>query len=474
MTQSVPPSSSQFFPAETTPEAIARIFDLTGAEPKARGEKRALVALRDALDLDVDIVRTNSVFGARLAEVLGVDWDVEAFTESTKVNLIGLNALLEGAHRAVIQGRLRPLQSQIPATLDSEAWRGFQPAISKIEAVTRIARLTNAPDEWLGPGAKEHKSVLTNLADRMLPGVPLERSSKTKLARSIADILGAPWSDDCYSTGETISLLGLNVILAGAERRLGLLGSSTTDLLETPEEEGRALTSALRSKWTGDPWDARESILWMRDSDLRGYNESEWQGWYFESRGREILNEAFPPSPRPPQSRYGNTVFDYRLNRVWDLKVHTAERLFPISGARRRGNPEMILNDAHAVRSCVTDQGLGFLVLSGSAVMDEGQEFAVWHDAFKSTQGLTRAPSNSGRSRTRKSAFEPASIEAFWIADAAALDAAVIAGQLKVRAQGRQPPSATGGVGAPRKDKFHMQIDKARSGLSIDRKTWEK
>ena len=199
MTQSFPPSGAHYVPAETTPEAIARIFDLTGAEPKARGEKRALVALRDALGLDVDIVRTNSVFGARLAEVLGVDWDVEAFTESTKVNLSGLNALLEGAHRAVIQGRLRPLESQIPATLDSEAWRGFQPAISKIEAVTRIARLTDAPDEWLGPGAKEHKSVLTNLADRMLPGVPLERDSKTKLARSIADVLGAPWSDDCYS-----------------------------------------------------------------------------------------------------------------------------------------------------------------------------------------------------------------------------------------------------------------------------------
>ena len=133
----------------------------------------------------------------------------------------------------------------------------------------------------------------------------------------------------------------------------------------------------------------------------------------------------------------------------------------------------MILNDVHAIRSCVTDQGLGFLVLSGSALMDEGQEFAVWHDAFKSAQGLKRAPSNSGRSRTRKSAFKPASIEAFWIADAAALDAAVIAGQLKVRAQGRQPPSAAGGVGAPRNDKFHMRIDKARKGLSIDRKTWE-
>jgi hypothetical protein len=306
----------------------------------------------------------------------------------------------------------------------------------------------------------------------LLPGVSLDRSSKTRLARDITEVLGAQWSDDCYSTGETISLTGLNTILAGAEQRLGKLGSTTTSALETAEEEGKALTSALYARWHGDAWEARQAILWMRDSDVRGYNESEWQGWYFEARGREILNEAFPPSPSPPRSRYGNTVFDYRLNRVWDLKAHTEEQVLPESNSRIQGRSDMILNDAEAIRECVAEHGLGFLVLSGVAVMDEDLEFATWHDAFKLEQGVRRAPSNSGRSRMRKKTFEPLSIEAFWVGDTPSLDAAVAAGQLMIRAQGRQPPSAAGNDGVPRKDKFHMQIARARRGLRIDRKQW--
>lgn len=462
-----------FIPAETIGEATSRIFALTGGQPQTRGEKRALIALRDALGLDVDVVRTNAVLGARLASALDVQWEPTSHAVRNKVNLTGLNVLLDGAHEAYRRGGLERPDQPIPTTLPGSGWEGFRPAVSKIEAVTRIAGLTGAPVEWLGPGSKEHKSVLTNLVDRVLPDVRLDRSSKTRLARDIAHEFGALWTDQCYSTGETISLDGLNTILAGAERRLDRLGTAATDLLLTPQQEGAALAAALNDGWKAQPWDARKAIEWMREQDVRGYNENEWQGWFFETRGREILNEKFPARVEPVRARYGNTTFDYSLNRVWDLKAHTEEQVLPLSGRIATGKPDMILNDEAAIRACIAEQGLGFLVLGGRAVMDEDQTFIEWHRAFKAAQGIRSASSNSGQSRLRKAAFYPLHVEAFWIQGLQALDAALLAGQMRVRSQGRQAPRAEGGQGVTRRDKFQMVVPRARNGLRIARRDWE-
>src|SRR4051794_15033206 len=90
-----------FRPAATSAEAVARIFALTGRQPDgSRGEKRALVALRDALGLQVDTVRTNAVLGRALAHALKVEWDPVRYTERNTVNLAGLNVLLAAATRA--------------------------------------------------------------------------------------------------------------------------------------------------------------------------------------------------------------------------------------------------------------------------------------------------------------------------------------------------------------------------------------
>jgi len=467
------PEQAAFIPAKTVAEAIARIFSLTGGQPQTRGEKRALIALRDAVGLDVDVVRTNAVLGERLAARLDVEWTPKQHTELNKVTLSGLNVLLKGTYAAYRRGALARQEQPIPTTLPGSGWELFRPAISKIEAVTRIARLTEAPAEWLGPGSKEHKSVLVNLADRLLPGAPLDRSSKTRMARDIANEFGVLWTDDCYSTGETISLRGLNTILAGAERRLGLLGTTAKDLLETPESEGAALAAALFDGWRAEPWAARNSVEWMRDQAVRGYNENEWQGWYFEARGRQILSAAFPTNPTPVRSRYGNTTFDYSLNRVWDLKAHTDEQVLPTSGRIMRGKPDMILNDEAAIRACVAEQGLGFLVLAGRALMDEDSTFVEWHRAFKAAQGVRSAASNTGTSRMRKAAFTPLHVEAFWIPSTEALQAAMAAGHLTVRTQGRQAPKQTGRQGASRLDKFQMHVPKARNGLRVARREWE-
>jgi len=463
-----------FIPAATMTEAISRIFGLTGAQPQTRGEKRALIALRNALHLDVDIVRTNAVLGARLAEALGVQWRPTEHTILNKVTLAGLNTLLESATEAYYRGSLEQVVKPTPSTLVGPGWAAFNPAVSKIEAVTRIAGLTGAPDEWLGPGSKEHKSVLTNLADRLLPRERLDRTTKTRLGHALAEKFGVGWSDSCASTGETISLEGLNTILAGAERRLGRLGTTAAEMLATPEAEGKALTAALNDGWKAESWDGRRSIAWMEKQGVRGLNDNEWQGWYFEARGREILNAAFTPSREQVRVRYSNTVFDYSLNYAWDLKAHTEEKDLPATGRRRKGEPGMILNDEQAIRECVADQGLGFLVLSGIAVMDEDRAFVTWHRSFKAAQRIRSAPSNSGSSRMRKAAFTPLHVEAFWIANTPALDSAVAAGQLMVMGRElRQAPKVEGGVGAKRGAKFAMHVLKARKGLQVAKRDWE-
>ncbi len=467
----VPADPTFFLPAATVAEAVARIFSLTGApDAGTRGEKRAIVALRDALRLDVDVARTNAYMAQRIAEVLGVEWR-PSYADLNRVNLDGLNALLEGATEAYHQDSLRRLAGRRPTRLDGPLWRAFEPAQSKIEAVNRISALTKSGPEWLGPGSKEHKRVLINLARSLSPHLDT-RLSKTKLAAALADEFDAPWSDECESTGETISLAGLNTVLAGAERRLGRLGGDRAMLLGTPEEEGIALAAALLDAWRATPhpdggkrvvWDGPKCIHWMLDQGAtEGPNQNEWQGFYWESRGRAVLNSAFTPNPNPPRTRYGNSSFDYSLRFVWDLKAHTEAWRYPVSGNTQKGQSVAPLNDQESMAACIEDQGLGFLMVGGVAVADEDKAFVEWHRAFKSRQGVKSKPSNSGKSRQRKAAFEPLHIEAFYFHDTAELEAAKVAGQITGFQQGKQAPGEVGGTGRERRPKYVLSVPKAR------------
>lgn len=455
-----------FFPAQTVAEAIERIYALTGRSPnRSRGEKRALVALRDSLGLDVDLVRTNAVLGRALAEKFDVHWEAAVHTDRTKVTLAGLNVLLEGAAAASRGGALRRLREHGYEQLSGSSWAGFEPARSKIEAVTRIAALTNAPRETLGPGGKERKSVLLNLGERLLPDARLDRSSKTRLAASIAGELRAPWTSTCVSTGETISLTGLNTLLAGAERHLGRLGTRVSDILNTPESEGHALAAALKAKLP-ELWHGRKAVQWLDSQGLRGANDNEWQGFYGEEQAKRVLDTAFTPRFQPPRVRYRNTTFDYALNRVWDIKVHTEVATTP--GLTRPGRDDTILNDELATRECIDEQGLGFLVISGEAGMDDTGEFVTWHRQFKAARSGSRtAPSNSGSSRTRKAWFSVMCVEAFWIPNTPALDAAILAGAMSIQRQGRQSPRVAGSSGSVRPDKFKMRMTRARSHIRV-------
>ncbi len=99
----------------------------------------------------------------------------------------------------------------------------FVPARNKLEVVTRISALTDSPKEVLGPGSKERKSVLVNLATALDLGVNL-KANKPDLGAEIAEALGVEWDDTCWSAGHTLTLIGLNNILRGAEARVNKPG----------------------------------------------------------------------------------------------------------------------------------------------------------------------------------------------------------------------------------------------------------
>lgn len=91
----------------------------------------------------------------------------------------------------------------------------FQPATNKLEAVTRISDLTNAGPQVLGPGSKERKSVLINLAIGL--GITFSHEfTKQELAAHLARRLGRNWLAEYESVGQTITLSGLNLLLEAA------------------------------------------------------------------------------------------------------------------------------------------------------------------------------------------------------------------------------------------------------------------
>lgn len=467
-----------FLPAESLAEATARIYALVGGAPPdgspggSRGVRSALGVLVEALGVDGDPSWTSAATAENAARRLDISWEPR-YVAKASVTLEGLNMLLDAAADAYAAGSLQRVAARSTPALTGPEWAAFNPARSKIEAVTRLAALTGAPREWLGPGSKEHKSALLHLAANLFPGDErIDTSSKHRLGATLAEVLKAPWSRDFTATGQTIKLTGLNAILAGAERYLGRLGEVVSDALTTPEAEGSALAAALLASLPVH-WDAKQAVRWLADNDLRGSNDLEWQGFYGEERAKAILNASFAPKVPGPRRAYGSTAFDYGLSWVWDIKVHTS--LQTIGEVTRRASDNMLLNDERAVRDCVEEQGLGFLVVSGEAVMDHTGEFKSWHDAWKAGRSKRApAPSNSGISKMRKSAFDPLRVDAYWVSDTLALGAAILSGELTPRSQGRQAPRVAGGVGAPRPPKFEMNLARADRGIRVASYAWPK
>lgn len=437
--------TAQFVPARSKLEATSRIYSLAGVEaeplgPGSKEKKSVLTHLATALDLEVDRRAPKPEVGRQLAAQIDAEWDATCWSTGSTITLTGLNRLLEAA--STVLSMRRPPRPTLPELL--EEWSDFVPARSKLEAVNRISALTASGPEKLGPGSKERKSVLVNA----LAGLRIDDGrgrTKTELGAHLASSLGVGWDSSCFSTGETITLAGLNVVLAGMERSLGRAGVGLA--FPNPRAEAEALTSAL-SDLLVEHWDGRACVDEMRQAEYSQWRQMEWPGFYFEYRGLPALIDAYGGGPR----KIGAVRFDYGLGTTWDLKCHSTEA--------RGAAP---LNDRESMVAALGSGTLGLLVLTGSRQIDPSGEFDRWHREVTSTSRVAR-PANTGRRRARKSSFTPTELCAIVIDDVAHHDELLAAGVLTVLAQGRQAG------GAPRPPKYAIRLDStARHGIVLAR-----
>src|SRR5699024_1004032 len=139
--------------------------------------------------------------GRQIAQALGATWGDASWSSGSTITLRGLNTILEAAtHEISRRSRLTPVESSFDL---GGPFPGFAPARSKLEAVHRISALTGSGPQTLGPGSKERKSVLSDLAIGL--GLHVQVSAnKVDLGRAVAEALGAWWDPECFSTGQTI------------------------------------------------------------------------------------------------------------------------------------------------------------------------------------------------------------------------------------------------------------------------------
>lgn len=311
----------------------------------------------------------------------------------------------------------------------------FSPSTNKFEAVNRISNLTNAGPQELGPGSKERKSVLINLAIGL--GITFSHEfTKQELAAHLAKRLGRPWLSEYESVGQTITLKGLNLLLEAAleaiEERVDQSPISTGDAFK---DELHAIATVVKQN-TPLVMDGRRCVQEMRDLKYSNWKQTEWQGFYFEMRAGQALRDQLGGS----SLKMFNTSFDYARNFIWDLKAHSSENR---AGTK---TPTCILNDSRAFEKAVQETGLGFIVLSGKPTYDI--DFTKWHKAF-------RGGNENESVRTLKSQFVAESLDIFFVPDSHRLELAAARKELTVQAQGKNSNSK----GRP--PKYHLNLKKA-------------
>ena len=452
-----------FNPAQSLAEASARMFALTASrDVGTRGPRRSLLALASSLGVEVDSNAVNAVVGWHIADALDTAWREGRDFVQYQVTLHGMNTLLWAASANLTRlAKAQMVESNAALEMALLAMPWFTPARSKQEAVDRLCDLAGAPRYRIGPGGKEYVETFPAIAARFAPDLLGPRRTKHEWAGALARELQVPWSPTAVSTQGTVTREGLNLILAGVERRANVSSAAW----KTADDEGRDLVAALANELP-TVWDGVRCVEWMRENGSTKWYESEWAGWYFEEQVRVILNDLYPTPPvGGPRVSYGATTFDYASpTRVWDAKAHTAwSRPYGAHDVRpTKASSPLWLNDARAMRECIDEQGLGFLIVDGLAGLDADGAFRRWVERYGAQHG--KKPSgyvaSTGRSRPRKVDWTPLHLRALWVQNTYELDASIAAGWLWVRPQ---PDWGSGEQRRARNDKFQARLGLAQS-----------
>lgn len=312
----------------------------------------------------------------------------------------------------------------------------FIEARNKLEVVARISNLTNSGPETLGPGSKERKSVVVNLALGL--GLNIDESeTKQKIAAKIAESFGYEWLSAYESVGQTLTLRGLNTLLKGATKHFSLIESGIKSLIELNLDQELEMISKVVVEKTPRHMKGVEAILEMKEAEFSQWRATEWQGFYFEFKVRPELINALGGGPK----KIGTTSFDYALQRTWDMKVHSS-----MTKNGKKSGSICLLNDALSMDQAADEGGIGLIILSGIPKYD--WDFTRWHKKF-------RSGSDEGPKKPLKKEFESERIDFIFIPTLERLQKALSHGELSYFKQGHQP------TGELRKIKYSLNLKKA-------------
>lgn len=310
----------------------------------------------------------------------------------------------------------------------------FIPARNKLEAVARISNLTNSGSEVLGPGSKERKTVLTNLALGL--SIPIDdEESKQQVAKKIATFLGTQWTPDCESIGQTITLKGLNLLLEHSSKRLTTYQNKNTN--NSLEDETKSIAN-LVFQHTPRIMDGVTAIKEMKEAEFSKWSLTEWQGLYFEFKVRPQLINNLGGAPK----KIGRTEFDYALTFPWDMKVHST-----VGQDGKRSSGGCQLNDGYSMEIAISQSGLGLIVLSGIPNYDLA--FTNWFKEYRESKSKTEPK------RLLKKEFIAEKVDFFFIPNKERFSEALANKQMTVFRQGPQQS------GQSRNYKYSLNLKKA-------------
>jgi hypothetical protein len=328
---------------------------------------------------------------------------------------------------------------------------------TKQEVIDDITHLVSADPLTVSIGSTEPKGVFDAVNDRLSLGID-RALTKPEYAEAIAELAGIPWDATCDSRdtasggGSTVTITGLERVLEATRTLISRRRREAPSLgdLDDDATVGREIEAILDvlDEALPDFVDGRDAVLALKAAG-GGWRQTEWPGFYLEHLAREALKARLGGDTGP---RFGNTGFDYRLIRVFDLKVHS------------EGSGSMWLNDAEAMETAIlTTGGLGFIVVAGSPVPDEDGTFRSWHDELKGTTSdyVREARARGARRRQRKAAFLRTRIDVYFIDGIERLHHGLEHGWLRLSEQGRQAD------GGPRQPKFQLLPSRVPSGVLV-------
>lgn len=304
-------------------------------------------------------------------------------------------------------------------------------------------------------GSTEPKPLFLAINDRFGLGLHA-RLTKPALAEAIAREAGVAWDGLCDSRqtasggGSTVTLVGLERVLEACRRLVARAPQSHGVLSDDAplEEELRKMLQVLTPALPGR-LDGRDTVLQMRHEGLR-WRDVEWPGFYIEFAARQALCERLGGDVGP---QFGRTEFDYRLIRVFDIKVHSIGR-----------SRDLWLNDVEAVEAAVLQAGgLGFVIVSGHPEFDHDGSFREWHQELKGEPSAysVEREERGASPRMRKAGFEVTGVEIVFIDGIDALRRGQKDGWLRVKQQGRQ---SGGGM---RRPKYGLVLSKIPDDVRV-------